>query len=70
MSIESIIGITSGLIAIIGAVISVTHFIRKNMKVCPASELFNKLMLKDISDSDRREILIKLNKSSLGSSEK
>ena len=65
MSIESIIGITSGLIAIVGAIISVTHFVRKRMKEHPASELFNKLMQKDISDAERREILVKINKSSL-----
>ena len=65
MSIESIIGITSGLIGIVCAIISVTRFIRKRMKECPASELFNKLTQKNISDSERREILVKLNKSSL-----
>ena len=65
MSIESIIGITSGLIAIAGAAISVTHYVKKRMKECPTTELFNLLMRKDISDAERRQILTKLNKSSL-----
>lgn len=65
MSIESIIGITSGLIAIVGAIISVIHFVRKRMTECPASDLFNMLMQKNIADSERRKILIKLNRSSL-----
>ena len=65
MSIESIIGITSGLIAIIGAIISVISFMRKKMKENTAPKLFDKLMQKNISDSERRKILIKLNKSSL-----
>lgn len=65
MSIESIIGITSGLIAIVGAAISATHYLRKRMKECPTTELFNQLMQKDISDAERRKILLILNKSSL-----
>ena len=65
MSIESIIGITSGLIAIIGAAISTIHYLRKRMKEYPTTELFNQLMQKDISDAERRQILTKLNKSSL-----
>ena len=65
MSIESIIGITSGLIAIVGGTISIIRFARKNIKKRPASELFDKLMQKNISDSERREILSKLNKSSV-----
>ena len=65
MSIESIIGITSGLIAIVGGIISFMCFARKKIKKCPASELFDKLMQKNISDSERRKILTKLNKSSV-----
>ena len=65
MSVESIIGITSGLIAIVGAIISVIHFMRKRMKGCPASDLFNKLMQKEITDAERRKILVRINKSSL-----
>lgn len=65
MSIEPIIGITSGLIAIVGAAISTTHYLRKRMKECPTTELFNQLTQKEISDAERRLILTKLNKSSL-----
>ncbi len=65
MSIESIIGITSGLIGIISAIIASICWVKKKVKKCPASELFKMLMQKDISDSKRREILIKLNNSSL-----
>lgn len=65
MSIESIIGITSGLIGIISAIIASICWVKKKVKKCPASELFKMLMQKNISDSKRREILIKLNNSSL-----
>lgn len=65
MSIEPIIGITSGLIAIVGAAISTTHYLRKRMKECPTTELFNQLTQKENSDAERRLILTKLNKSSL-----
>lgn len=65
MSIESIIGITSGLIGIISAIIASICWVKKKVKKCPASELFKMLMQKDISDSKRREFLIKLNNSSL-----
>lgn len=65
MSIESIIGITSGLIAIVGAAISTTHCLRKRKKECPTTELFNQLTQKENSDAERRLILTKLNKSSL-----
>lgn len=65
MSIEPIIGITSGLIAIVGAAVSTTHYLRKRMKECPTTELFNQLTQKEISDAERRLILTKLNKSSL-----
>lgn len=65
MSIESIIGITSGLIAIVGAAISTTHYLKKRMKECPTTELFNQLTQKEISDAERRLILTKLNNSSL-----
>lgn len=65
MSIEPIIGITSGLIAIVGAAISTTHYLRKRMKECPTTELFNQLTQKEIPDAERRLILTKLNKSSL-----
>ena len=65
MSIESIIGITSGLIAIVGAAISATHYLRKRMKECPTTELFNQFTQREISDAERRQIHTKLNKSSL-----
>ena len=65
MNIESIIGITSGLIAIVGGIISAICFARKKIKKRPASELFDELMQKNISDSERHKILTKLNKSSV-----
>ena len=65
MNIESIIGITSGLIGIITAIITGIGLVKKKVKKSPASELFKMLIQKDISDSKRREILIKLNNSSL-----
>lgn len=65
MSIESFIGITSGLIAIVGAAISFIIFMRKKVKKRPANLLFNDLFQRDLSDVKRRKILAKLNKSSL-----
>ncbi|MBQ6377265.1 MAG: agmatine deiminase family protein [Prevotella sp.] len=65
MSIESIIGIISGVIAIIGAIISSIHFLRKKFKECPTTDLFDQLTSKELSDVTRRKILQKLNKSSL-----
>ena len=65
MSIESIIGIISGVIAIVGAIISTTHFLRKKLKECPTTDLFDQLTSKELSDVARRKILQKLNKSSL-----
>ena len=65
MSLESIVGITSGIIAIVGAIITMTRFTKSKMRRPTSSELFNKLTQKNISDSKRRKILIELNKSSL-----
>ena len=65
MSIESIIGITSGLIAIIGAIYGSVKWLRSKYKECPTIELFGQLIRKDASDANRRAILRKLNKSFL-----
>lgn len=67
MSIESIIGIVSGVIGIVGGIwMGIQHVngLRNRLKVEPA-DLFNKLTDKDVEDSTRRSILKKLNKSSL-----
>ena len=65
MSVESIIGITSGSIAIIGAVYSGVYWLRGKFKECPTIELFEQLTRKESSDVNRRTILKKLNKSFL-----
>lgn len=65
MNIESIIGITSGLIAIVGAILSAIHYLRKWKKECLASEMFKQLIQKDISDVKRQSILRKINRTSL-----
>lgn len=65
MSIESIIGITSGLIGIIGAVYAGTCWLRQKVKDSPTTDLFNQLTDKTVSDIERRNVLKKLNKSSL-----
>ena len=53
------------LFAIIGAIISSIHFLRKKFKECPTTDLFDQLTSKELSDVTRRKILQKLNKSSL-----
>lgn len=63
MSIESIIGIVSGSIAIIGAVISIVRYFKK--KHVTTEELFNQLVDKNKTDADRRKALQKLNKAPL-----
>ncbi len=65
MNIESIIGITSGIIAIVAAIKPTYKFIKRITGPTPTTELFNQLMQKDISDSERRKILEKLNSSKL-----
>ena len=65
MSIESIIGITSGVIAIVGAAYGRICWLRRRFKECPSLELFDQLTKKESSDANRRDILKKLNKSSL-----
>ena len=65
MNIESIIGITSGIIAIVAAIKPTYKFIKRITSPTPTTELFNQLMQKDISDSERRKILEKLNSSKL-----
>ena len=64
MSIESIIGITSGLIAIVGAAYGRVCWLKRKLKECPTLELFERLTRKELSDANRRDILKKLNKSS------
>lgn len=58
MTIESIIGITSGLIAIGGAVISVYHYYKKQ----PLTELLNQLADKSLSKEQHQKILRKMNR--------
>ncbi|MBP5322587.1 MAG: agmatine deiminase family protein [Bacteroidaceae bacterium] len=65
MSTESIIGITSGLIGIAGAVITIVSWMKKRLKRLPTDELFNILMDKKKSDAFHRKILRKLNNTSL-----
>ena len=61
MNIESIIGITSGIIGIVGAVYGRYCWLKKKLKKRPMSELFNQLTDKNLKDFERREILKKLN---------
>lgn len=58
MTIESIIGITAGLIAIGGAVLS----LYKNLKKRPMTELMNQLVDKKLSSEQHRKILRKMNR--------
>lgn len=61
MNIESIIGITSGIIGIVGAVYGRYCWLKKKLKKRPMSELFNQLTDKSLKDLERKEILKKLN---------
>lgn len=61
MSIESIIGITSGIIGIVGGVYGGYYWLEKKLQKPPMSTLFDKLTDKKLSDTERREILKKLN---------
>lgn len=61
MSIESIIGITSGIIGIVGGVYGGYYWLEKKLRRPPMSELFDKLTDKNLQDIKRREILKKLN---------
>lgn len=61
MSIESIIGITSGIIGIVGGVYGGYYWLEKKLQKPPLSTLFDKLTDKKLSDTERREILKKLN---------
>lgn len=63
MSIESIIGIVSGSIAIIGAFVSIIRYIKK--KHVTTEELFNQLMERTTTDAEHRKVLQKLNKAPL-----
>lgn len=65
MSIESIIGITSGLIAIAGVLWQGFSLLKRKFGECPTLELFTKLTKKELTDVNRRAILKELNKSSL-----
>ena len=61
MSIESIIGITSGIIGIVGGVYGGYYWLEKKLQKPPLSTLFDKLTDKKLSHTERRELLKKLN---------
>ena len=61
MNIESIIGITSGIIGIVGGVYGGYYWLEKRFQKPPMSTLFDQLTNKNLSDTERREILKKLN---------
>ena len=61
MTIESIIGITSGIIGIVGGVYGGYYWLEKKIQKPPMSALFDQLTNKKVSDTERREILKKLN---------
>ena len=61
MNIESIIGITSGIIGIVGGVYGGYYWLEKRLQKPPMSALFDQLTDKQKSDIERREILKKLN---------
>ena len=61
MNIESIIGITSGIIGIVGGVYGGYYWLEKRFQKPPMSTLFDQLTNKKVSDTERREILNKLN---------
>lgn len=61
MSIESIIGITSGIIGIATGVFIFISWLIKKLKKRPIAELFNQLIDKKTSDKERRKILKKMN---------
>ena len=61
MNIESIIGITSGIIGIVGGVYGGYYWLEKKFQKPPMSTLFDQLTNKNLSDTERREILNKLN---------
>ena len=65
MSIESIIGIVSGIVGIVAATCSVISWLSKHHKEYPTIELFTQVTNKDLSDADHRKFLEKLNKSKL-----
>ncbi len=62
MSLESIIGITSGIIGIIGGAYGGYYWLKKRLEKRPISEVFVQLVDKKIHDLERREFLIELNK--------
>jgi len=61
MTIESIIGITSGIIGIVGGVYGGYYWLEKKIQKPPMSALFDQLTNKELTDVKRREILKKLN---------
>lgn len=63
MSIESIIGIVSGTIAIVGAIISIVRYFKKKHKT--TVELFNQVVDKTTTDVEHRKAIQKLNKAPL-----
>ena len=65
MTVESIIGITSGILGIIGSAWGGYEFFKKKIHSPSPKELFDKLLNKTLSDAERKKILEKLNRSSL-----
>jgi len=61
MSIESVIGITSGVIGIVGGVYGGCYWLKKRLEKRPISEVFVQLVDKKIQDLERREFLTELN---------
>lgn len=55
MSIESVIGITSGVIGIVGGVYGGCYWLKKRLEKRPISEVFVQLVDKKIQDLERRE---------------
>ena len=61
MNIESIIGITSGIIGIVAGVYGGYYWLENRLQKPPMSALFDKLTDKELTGTERREILKKLN---------
>jgi agmatine/peptidylarginine deiminase len=65
MSVESIIGIVAGIFGILTGIAWMHGEISKRIKSKSSNVLFKKLTDKKLSDARKREILVKLNKSSI-----
>ena len=64
MSTESIIGVVSGIIGIVGGIIGIVKFadwIRKRLN-STTNELFKQVLDRNLTDTDHRKYLKKLNK--------